>query len=103
MQVALVERDGAAWGAVIEVGEEWREFAIPLSDLRRVPLALLPRPYPQFLPGLFEAPTADRAPDPAELDGLQFSVGADLFPDAGTGGAHGFEVERVMLDTRRER
>jgi len=103
VQVALVERDGAAWGAVIEVGEEWREFAIPLSDLRRVPLALLPRPYPQFLPDLFEAPTADRAPDPAELDGLQFSVGADLFPDAGTGGAHGFEVERVMLDTRRER
>ena len=98
LEVALVERDGTAWGAVLELTDAWREFAIPLSELRPVPLALLPRPYPQFLPYLFEATTVDPGPDPAALDGLQFSVSAGLFPDAGAEGVHGFEIERVVLD-----
>jgi hypothetical protein len=98
MEVALVERDGTAWGIVVELTDTWREFVIPLLELRPVSLALLPRPYPQFLPYLFEAGTIDRGPRPAALDGLQFAVSAGLFPDAGAGGAHGFEVERVVLD-----
>jgi hypothetical protein len=64
---------------------------------------LLPRPYPQFLPYLFEAATTDGGPDPARLDGLQFSVSADLFAGTSIEGPHGFEVERVVLETRPER
>jgi hypothetical protein len=99
MELALVERDGAAWGTVLELTDTWREFVIPLSDLRPTPLVLLPRPYPQFLPYLLEPTTiTDRRPQLAALDGLQFSVGANLFADADLTGAHGFEIERVVLD-----
>jgi hypothetical protein len=101
MEVALVERDGTAWGAVIDLTGDWREVVIPVSALRRVPLALLPRPYPLFLPYLLETATNREAPRLTQLDGLQFSVAASLFPAADLGGAHGFEVERVVLDLPR--
>jgi hypothetical protein len=98
MQIALVERDGTAWGTVVELADMWREIVIPLSDLRPVPLALLPRPYPQFLPYLLEAAATRDGPRLAELDGLQFAVSANLFAAADVPGAHGFAIERVMLD-----
>ena len=100
MEVALVERDGTAWGTVIELMDAWREFVIPLSDLRPTSLALLPRPYPQFLPYLRETTTTHEGPRLAELDGLQFTVGSSLFQAGDVEGAHGFEIERVVLDTQ---
>jgi hypothetical protein len=98
MEVALVERDGTAWGTVVELTDEWREVTVPLSTLRRTPLALLPRPYPQFLPYLFETAAMRAGPRLAELDGLQFSVSADLFQEGDPEGSHGFEIARVLLD-----
>jgi hypothetical protein len=100
-QLALTERDGIAWGAVIELTDTWREIVVPLSDLRLVPLALLPRPYPQFLPYLRDSVTDRTLPRLIELDGLQFAIGADLFGVADRGGPHGFEIERVVLDVQR--
>jgi hypothetical protein len=97
MEVALVERDGTAWGTVLELTEAWQEFSVPLTSLRRIPLALLPRPYPLFLPYLFETATDRDRPNPADIDGLQFSVHANLFPPEGRGTAHGFQIERVVL------
>jgi hypothetical protein len=101
MEIALVERDGAAWGTVIKLTDAWKEFVIPLSELRPTPLALLPRPYPQFLPYLMESDTGRDGPRIAELDGLQFSVSAGLFDDSDAEGAHGFEIERVVLAQKR--
>jgi hypothetical protein len=100
MELALVERDGTSWGTVVELADTWRELVIPLAELRPTPLALLPRPYPQFLPYLREAATTRDGPRLAELDGLQFSTGADLFQDDDLEGERGFEIERVVLDTR---
>jgi hypothetical protein len=101
MEVALVERDGSAWGTTIELTEAWQDFSVPLSALRPTPLALLPRPYPQFLPYLFEGASQWPGPRIAELDGLQFSTSAGLFGDGDPTGAHGFAVERVVLETGR--
>jgi hypothetical protein len=98
MQVALVERDGTAWGTALTLSHEWREYAVPLSALVRTPLALLPRPYPLFLPYFFEGAGGATRPDIAHLDGLQLSVGADLFADGDRDGPHDFEIERVVLD-----
>jgi hypothetical protein len=103
MEVALVERDGTAWGTVIELIDAWGNFEIPLSELRLIRLALLPRPYPQFLPYLRESTSTHEGPRLAELDGLQFSVGADLFQDADVERAHGFEIARVVLHPSRDR
>jgi hypothetical protein len=98
IEVALVERDGTAWGATVELTGAWGDIVIPVSELRPVPLALLPRSYPQFLPYLFETATGRDGPRLDQLDGVQFSVSARLFSDADRGGAHGFEIERVVLD-----
>jgi hypothetical protein len=98
VEVALVERDGTAWGTVLSLSDAWQDFTVPLDELRPVPLALLPRPYPQFLPYLFERPMDGTGPRLADLDGLQFSTSADLFGDSDAAGAHGFAIERVVLD-----
>ncbi len=103
MEVALVERDGSAWGTVLDVTDEWRDFVIPIAALRPTRLALLPRPYPQFLPYLRESDSIGDTPRIAELDGLQFSVGADLFVGEDLAGAHGFQVDRVVLGPALER
>jgi len=99
MEVAVVARDGTAWGTVIELTDAWGDYLVPLSELRSMPLALLPRPYPQFLPYLFESGTTRSGPRLAELDGLQFSVSARLFGAADAAGVHGFQIERVLLET----
>lgn len=98
VEISLVGRDGSAWGTVIELTGAWREIVIPVADLRPVPLALLPRPYPQFLPYLMEKKPGGTGPLIADLDGLQFSVSAALFEEADAEGAHGFEIESVTLD-----
>ena len=97
MLVALVESDGTAWGARLDLTEAWQDFEVLLSDLRPTPLALLPRPYPQFLPYLRDTVTDRAGPRPGELDGLQFTTSADLFSGADLEGEHGFEIERVVL------
>jgi hypothetical protein len=101
IQIALVERDGSTWGAVIELTDSWRDIVVPLTDLQPTALALLPRPYPQFLPYLMEITTNRDAPRVAQLDGLQFSTSADLFQGAALEGAHGFQIERVVLEHQR--
>jgi hypothetical protein len=101
MEVALIERDATAWGTVLELTDAWQEFVIPVAELRPTPLALLPRPYPQFLPYLLLNSTTSESPSIAELDGVQFTTSARLFEGAAVDGAHGFEIERVVLDWRR--
>ncbi len=92
LDVALVLRDGSAWGTTVDLGEEWSEIEIPVAALRPVPLYLLPRPYPQFLPYRFEAPAPGATPDLADLDGLQVALDGAV-----STAARGFEVERVTL------
>jgi hypothetical protein len=101
LHLALVERDGTTWGTVVELTDAWREIAIPLTELRHSPLVLLPRPYPQFLPYLLETTAPRAGPRLAELDGLQVSVHGGLFSGTEREGAHGFEIERVVLDAQR--
>jgi hypothetical protein len=98
MEIALVERDGTAWGTVIKLTEAWKDHLIPLSDLEPTALALLPRPYPQFLPYLMERDAGREGPRIAELDGLQFSLSAELSGGSDAEGAHGFEIERVAIE-----
>jgi hypothetical protein len=100
VEVALVTRDGAAWGTTLNLTGEWQEFTVPLTALERTPLVLLPRPYPPFLPYRFEARVVRAGPDPGELDGIQFAVGADLFQEGHRDGEHGFEIEWVVLEPR---
>lgn len=97
MELALVLKDGTAWGATVDLTGDWQDLEIPLAAFRRVPLILLPRPYPQFLPYRLIAAAGAPRPELGQVDGLQFAVGREHFGGAADG-QHGFEVERVILD-----
>ena len=103
VEVGLVERDGTVWGTTLDLTEEWRDHEVALATLRRVPLALLPRPYPQFLPYLLNADTDPPAPRPEMLDGVQLAVHRGLFGGRASAGERGFEVERITLVPGGER
>lgn len=92
VELALILTDGTAWGTTVTPGAVWAEIAIPLMELRQVPLTLLPRPYPPFLPYDLMVQTAAASPDLRLLEGLQWAL---LRPASGE--AVALEVERVEL------
>ena len=50
LQVALVMKNGAAFGEIVELKPEVKEILINLDELEPVRTVTLPRPYPGFLP-----------------------------------------------------
>ncbi len=73
VQVALTMRDGSAWGTMITLGTMVTTQAVALSELKRVPLVLLPRPYPTFQSYDLMADVAGPL-DLKQLEGLQFGM-----------------------------
>ena len=98
LEVALTQVDGTAWGATVDLTPEWREIEVPLASLRPVRLALLPRPYPEFLPNELPEIPADGTLEVTRVEGVQLRIGAELYDAAARAGRHGFEVERVVLE-----
>jgi hypothetical protein len=98
LEVALVDREGVAWGAVVPLTPQWRDVDVPISSLRPTPLALLPRPYPEFLPNEGPEPGGTGRLDLARVDGVQLRIG-DRWYAGGTApaGPHGFEIESVSV------
>lgn len=95
VEVALIAADGTAWGTTIRATAEWRDVEIPVRALVRVPLVLLPRPYPTFLPYDLLAASTATAPDLGEVEGIQwgFARAAGAADDAPMRA----RVERVEL------
>ncbi|WP_224994248.1 cellulase family glycosylhydrolase [Cesiribacter sp. SM1] len=96
MQLALVMKDGSAWGAVLEVAPQLGDYKLSLEDLKPVKLINLPRPYPGFLPYYFENKSA-KALDLNAVESLQFSVGPGLTEDARKQ-AYTLLIESVRLE-----
>lgn len=98
-----MEVDGKAWGTTVTLTSEWSDVMIPLTSLRPVSLALLPRPFPEFLPDEWwndEAPLGGRGLELSDVDGIQIRIGAALYDADTPDRSHGFEVERIMLVRR---
>jgi hypothetical protein len=96
LEVALTLTDGSAWGTTVPVaGAEWTTISIPLQDLVRVPLVLIPRPYPTFLPYDLTAGGSAARPDLRLVEAVQlgFARGATTRADSP---AH-LELESVHL------
>lgn len=74
LELALVDDEGVAWAATLRLDSKWRDYTVPLRSLRPVPLVLLPRPYPQFLPYFLEATVRKPHVDPARIAGIQVVV-----------------------------
>lgn len=95
IEVGVILKDGSVWGATLGVPAQWSEIEIPFESLRRVPLVLLPRPYPTFLP--YDLTVASTAPGPTTMliEGIQW--GFPRPPGAEQGAATRVEVEWVQL------
>ncbi|MDX2183274.1 MAG: hypothetical protein SFW08_04740 [Gemmatimonadaceae bacterium] len=93
VELALIQRDASAWGARLALTSEWREIAVPLETLRRLPLVLLPRPFPGFLPYDLMATSSATAADLRLFEGLQWG-----FPKpSGADRAVRVEIASVVL------
>jgi hypothetical protein len=94
IQVALVSKNGAAFGGTVTVLEETKDYEIPIKDLKAVKLVTLPRPYPTFLPYYFEGVESVATGD---VEVLQLSIGPGI-PEAELQQAHGIAIERITLE-----
>ena len=77
IQVALVMKNGAAFGKVIELTPKVQEIEIDLVDLKPVKTVTLPRPYPGFLPYYFDhSYKGDLKIE--DVEAIQFSIGPGI-------------------------
>ena len=96
LQVALIMKDGSAYGGVITVGVHAADYSISLTDLKSVNLVTLPRPYPGFLPYFFK-PSAICDFDIAAVEAIQISVGPGIPADQ-LQAKHGIAIESIRLE-----
>jgi hypothetical protein len=95
VQVALVTKDGSAYGKVIELSTAMQEVEIPLSELTPVKLVTMPRPYPTFLPYYFSIEKDSRI-KVEDIEGIQISIGPGIAAARRTG-AHRVGIVGLML------
>lgn len=77
IQLALVMKDGSAFGGIVELIPGKKEYMLSVQDLKRVKTVLLPRPYPTFLPYYSAAGSADKL-DITQIESLQISIGPEI-------------------------
>ena len=77
VQIALITKDGFAYGKTIRISSEMKSYEIPVKDLTQIPTVNLPRPYPTFLPYYFETKT-NHSLDLTQVEGMQISVGPGI-------------------------
>ena len=95
IQVALVMKDGSAFGTEIALNNSAKQYEIQLEEMKRVRAVLLPRPYPTFLPYFSVAGKAERL-DLSQIESLQISIGPGI-DERDWGKGYEMKVESVIL------
>ncbi len=96
VQIALIAKDGNAYGKIITIGKELKEYEIPIEDLKKVKTVTMPRPYPTFLPYYFSSGERDGQVRVEEIEGIQISIGPGL-PVSALKEAHGVGIISLMI------
>jgi len=96
VQIALTTTDGRAFGALLHLAPQEGRHRIPISALTPVPLVLLPRPYPTFLPYFFEGHSGGDWTWEA-IERVQVSVGPGLSASEQQT-PQGFSLTRIWLE-----
>lgn len=96
VQLALVTKNGNAYGGVIKVEPSSQDHSLALSDLKNVKLVTLPRPYPTFLNYFFEGGGKDQI-NINDIESLQISIGPGI-PESELGDSHALAIESVRLE-----
>jgi len=81
IQVALVDKNGPAFGKIIEISPKNGEYIIDLSELKPLKTVTLPRPYPGFLPYYFEH-NNQQIFNLENVESIQISIGPGLEKEA---------------------
>ncbi len=96
LQIALVMDDGSAYGNVIEIGTELKNYNLAIKDLKPVKTVTLPRPYPSFLPYYLEHDISSDF-DIRRVESIQFSIGPEI-PEDELENRHGISIISVNLE-----
>lgn len=96
IQVAFTMLDGSAYGSLLSINPEKKEYIIHFSELKQVKAVTLPRPYPSFLPYYYTNPTP-KPFDISNVESIQISLGPDIPADQ-LDKTHGFSVESVRME-----
>jgi hypothetical protein len=95
VQVALLDKDGVAYGGLIKLDSLHAAYSLPLKDLQLVKTVTLPRPYPSFLPYYFHHSLNEFDLRQAEV--LQISIGPGI-GEAEQALTHGVSLESVSIE-----
>lgn len=95
VQVALVSKNGNAYGKTILVTQEKKDYSISLADLQHVKTVLLPRPYPTFLPYYFQETSAPSF-QLGDMESIQISIGPGI-NEKDVLEPHGIALESIRL------
>ena len=95
LQLALIMKDGTAYGGILTLDSKEDLYKMSLKDLERVRTALLPRPYPSFLPYWFEMKSKSKL-DLTQVESLQVSIGPGI-PENEYDDRHGVAIGRITL------
>ncbi|RYG21773.1 hypothetical protein EON82_18285 [bacterium] len=74
LRVVLVDRDGAAWAAVIPSTTDWQIIEVPLSAMKPSRWALLPQGFPGTWSYWADQPLGAHTLAPSKVERLQFSL-----------------------------
>ncbi len=96
LQLALIMKDGSAFGGIITLGLQHEDYTLSLDKLKKVKLVNLPRPFPDFLPYYFEN-KSDTTLDLDAVESIQFSVGPGIIGSA-LDKPHSLTIESVRLE-----
>jgi len=96
LQIALIMNDGMAYGDVIEIGKELKDYYISLKNLKPVKTVTLPRPYPTFLPYYLEH-NINTTFDISKVESVQFSIGPEI-PENQLEDKHGISIVNLRLE-----
>jgi len=95
IQLALIMKDGSAYGGIISVDKNSQDHHLSLKDLKPVKYVLMPRPYPTFLPYYFDNKSTSNF-DLSKVESIQFSIGPGI-PENELDQKHGIAIESVRL------
>lgn len=95
LQIALLMKNGAAFGKVIELTPELKEYRVDLEEFQPVKTVTLPRPYPTFLPYYFDHAYKGEF-QLEKTESIQFSIGPGM-EDNELQQSHGVGVVSIKL------
>jgi hypothetical protein len=96
LQIALVMKNGAAFGTTLDIDQETKTYKIDLYTLKPVKTVSLPRPYPSFLPYYFEHSYTGNF-ELKNVEALQFSIGPGI-EEKELENPHGVGIISVRLE-----